>query len=769
MKHYIKKFLSIFGITLIAGLLIIGIIFGGAVLGYWGNTDEIDVESLTLRQNSSIVYIDESGSEVELQELNDAENRIWVDIEDTPEYLQNAFVAIEDERFYEHKGYDLPRTLKATFTWIKNKLTGNSGVSLGGSTLTQQLIKNITGENDQTPARKVKEISTAVALEKQLSKEQILELYMNCIYLSQGCNGVQTASQMYFDKDASELTLAESASLAGITQYPSLYDPFVNPEKNKERQEMVLGKMLELDYITQEEYDNAISESLKFANTGNDSDDEETVTTSYFVDQVIRDVLRDLQNQGYSENLAHKILYSGGVKVYTTYNPRIQKIVEDYYENSNNFPGGDAQSAIVVTDVETGQVVGIAGGIGEKPGSLTWNRASMSTRQPGSTIKPIGVYAPAIDKGLITPGSVYEDKAKSYDGWVPRNYDYQYRGKVNVQQALRSSLNTVPVEILWSKLGAQESFDFLRDKMGITTLVESRDIDGKIYSDIGPSQLALGGLTDGTTVLEMSSAFAAFANNGVYRKPYTYTEVKDRDGNVIISSDRSSWEAMKPSTAYIMSMMLHEVVTSGTGVGANLSSGIFTAGKTGTTSENNDRWFVGYTPYYSAAVWYGYDTAKEITVGSNPCIPVFRNIMNKIHSNIKGNKTIEKPSDVITISCCSYTGMRATSNCPSTTCYCSSDSVPAYCNGKHTGGTISSDYDEDEEEEEEKTEENEGTSSTASAPSSAGSSGTGSSTASGGTASGGTGGSSSGTNSGTASGGNSSGTAAGNAAGGLIE
>ena len=695
MKHYVKKFFAIFGITLGIGLLVIAVAFGGAILGYWGSADDIDIEALTLRKNSSIVYIDENGKEVELQKLNMEENRVWVDIEGTPEYLQQAFVAIEDERFYEHRGFDLPRTTKATLTWIGNKLTGKQGASLGGSTITQQLIKNITGENDQTPARKVKEIATAVGVEKQLDKQQILELYMNCIYLSQGCNGVQTAADVYFGKNASELTLAESASLAGITQFPSKYDPFVNPEANKERQEMVLKKMLELDYITQEEYDNAVNETLQFVDNSA-SEEEGTVATSYFVDQVIRDVTRDLQKKGYSESLAHRILYSGGVKVYTTYNPRIQKIVEDYYENSRNFPGEGAQSAIVVTDVATGQVVGIAGGIGEKPGSLTWNRASMSTRQPGSTIKPIAIYAPAIDMGVISPGSVFEDEAKAYDGWVPRNYDYEYRGKVNVQRAIRTSLNTTPVDILWNKLGVQQSFDYLEDKMGITTLVEAREQNGKIYTDLGGPQLALGGLTDGATVLEMSSAFATFANNGVYNMPYTYTDVKDKDGNIIVSSDRSSWEAMRPSTAYIMSMMLRDVVTSGTGVGAGLGN-VFTAGKTGTTSDNKDRWFVGYTPYYSAAVWYGYDIAKEIPIGSNPCIPVFRNIMSKVHSGIRLNRSINKPSDVTTIRYCDYTGMRAKSGCPSTSYYCSSDTLPAYCNGRHVGGTIFSEEQESAE------------------------------------------------------------------------
>ena len=696
MKHYVKKFFLIFTITLVLGLAAAGVAFGGAVLGYWGDVDDLDIESLTLRQNSTIVYLDpDTGEEKVLQELSAEENRIWVDLDATPEHLQKAFVAIEDERFYQHKGYDLKRTVKAAFTWMVDKITGKSGAaSLGGSTITQQLIKNITGDDEQTPARKIQEIARAVALEKEMDKDQILELYLNCIYLSQGCSGVQKAANLYFNKDVAFLTLAESASIAAITQYPSLYDPFVNPEKNKERQEVVLSKMLQLNFITQEEYDAAVSEVLDFADPSQKEKENQPQTTSYFVDQVIRDVLEDLQSQGYSENLANKILYSGGVKVYTTYVPKVQTAVEEYYADTSNFPKTSAQSAMVVIDVETGQVAGIAGGIGEKPGSLTLNRASMSPRQPGSTIKPIGVYAPALDKGLITAGSVFEDKRTSYNGWVPRNYDYQYRGRVDVRQAVRSSLNTVPVEIL-SKMGTQESYDFLTQKLGLSTLVASREVDGQIYTDIGLSPLALGGLTDGATVLEMAAAFAAFPNNGVYKKPYTYTDVVDKDGNVVVSSDRSSWEAMKPSTAYIMSKLMEEVVTSGTGRGAGLSNGMFTAGKTGTTSENNDRWFIGFTPYYAAAVWYGYDIPQEITMSQNPCIPVFRDVMNTIHKG-KSAKELTKPDDVVWASYCTYSGMRATSRCPSDSHYFSRDNLPAYCNSNHAGYVWKSDEDEEE-------------------------------------------------------------------------
>lgn len=709
MKHYVKKFVKIFVIAFFVIAAVVGVAMGGAVLGYWGGIDDLDMESMTLNQNSVIVYTDaKTGKETELQKIDSLENREWADIENIPLDLQNAFIAVEDERFMEHRGYDLPRTIKATFTWLGNKIIGRSGVSLGGSTITQQLIKNVTGETDQTPVRKIREISRAVALEKEMDKTDILEMYLNCIYLSQGCNGVQTAAKTYFGKDVKELSLVECASIAGITQNPSAYDPITNPENNKKRRRTVLGKMYELGYITEGEYNEAVEADLELS-AGNSDNSGKAKVTSYYVDQVINDVISDLKKIGYSDALANKIVYSGGVKIYADYNPEIQEIVEKYYSNTKNFYGTGIQSAITVMDVRTGQIVGIAGGIGEKTASLTLNRASQSPRQPGSTIKPIAAYAPALDEGEITPCSVYDDKATSYGGWVPRNYDYSYRGAVDVRTALRKSLNTTPVEII-NDMGAKKSYDFLTQNLGVTTLVESREVDGQIYTDIGLSQLALGGLTDGMTTVEMAAAYSTFANGGIYNKPYTYTKVENKDGEIILESERTSTRAMRESTAYIMTQMLKDVVSSGTGVGASVSNASYTAGKTGTTSDNNDRWFVGYTPYYAAAIWYGYDTPKEITVSSNPCIPVFRSIMTSVHSTISDrSRTDERPSSVITVNYCAYTGLRATSSCPAVSYYCGSDNMPSYCSGKHSGLTIPDGVysDEEDEDEDNDNEENE--------------------------------------------------------------
>ena len=645
MGKYVGKFILIFLITIIIG----GAVAGGAVLtavmGMWGNTDGIDLDSLTMDSNSNIVYLDpNTGEEKNLLTLSSDENRIWVDLDATPKNLQNAFIAIEDERFPIHNGVDIKRTLKATLTYFLDKLTGKGGqASLGGSTITQQLIKNITGDDEQTIFRKISEISKAIDLEKKLSKDQILELYLNCIFLSQNCHGVQTAANLYFDKDVSQLNLAECASIASITQNPALYDPFINPDKNKEKQELVLAKMLSLGYITQEEYDEAVNYPLTFSKDTAATKKEEIIT-SYYVDQVVRDAISRLQEKGYSESLATKMVYSGGLKIYCAYDPEIQSIVEEYYYNTNNFPDSSAQSSIVIIDPSDGRVVAMAGGIGEKEASFTLNRAAQSPRQPGSTIKPLAVYAPALDNGTINTSTRVMDKRKSYDGWVPRNYSYTYsNSEVGLDYALQQSLNTVPVEIM-SDMGIQTSFDFMTQKLGFTTLVEAEEINGEIYTDLGYAQLALGGLTHGATNIEMTAAYCIFPNQGVYNKPYTFTEIKNESGETILTGRDSdtTWEAIKPETAAIMNRYLNSVVTSGTGRGAALSDGTFTAGKTGTTSENFDRWFIGYSPYYVASVWYGYDTPASIEMSSNPCIPVWKNVMDKVHSTIKKkNRSID--------------------------------------------------------------------------------------------------------------------------------
>ncbi len=661
---YSKIFLKVFGITAACGLALAFLIFLGAVLGLFGNMQSLDIDSIISNSSSQVVYIDSAGNERPLTTLSAEQNRIWVDFDDIPQDMKDAFVSIEDERFYSHSGFDIRRTFKAFLVFVKNKLTGGE-TTFGGSTITQQLVKNLTQKTERTAARKIQEISRSVNLEKRLSKDKILELYLNSIYLSQGCNGVQAASHKFFGKPVSELSLAECASIAGITQYPTLYDPLINPENNKKKQEIVLSKMLELGYITEEEHDNAIGEELVFAEF-----DESALVTgtihSYFVDQIAYDVLGGLQELGYTENIAKKMLYSGGLKIVSTIDPNVQKAMEKVFENTDNFPnstGTDpAQSAMVVMDPYTGQVKGMVGGVGKKSGNLVLNRATQTLRQPGSSIKPIAVYAPAIERGIINAADIYDDKAISYGGWTPRNYDHKYSGKVSIRTAVRKSLNTIPVQVL-DEMGANASFNFLTQKLGISSLVKNRvGSDGKVYSDIGLSQLALGGLTDGISVIEMTAAYTPFVNRGIFTRPYCYTSVVDSKGNELLSNKPKQTIALSEQTAYVMSRLLSEVVSSGTGGGAQLSSGMYTAGKTGTTSDSHDRWFVGYTPHYVGAVWYGYDIPRPMTHSGNPCIKAWKMVMDEINSG-KSKTSPAVPKGVKSVSYCAETGLLPGEHC----------------------------------------------------------------------------------------------------------
>ncbi len=684
---YSKIFLKVFTITAAVGLCLALFILFGAIFGMFGDMTDLDIEAIINNSSTQIVYLDKNGNERPLTTLSAEQNRVWVDYEDIPQEMKDAIVSIEDERFYSHGGFDFRRTAKAFFVFVKNKFTGQP-TTFGGSTITQQLVKNITQNTDRTAARKIQEISRAVNLEKKISKDQILELYLNSIYLSQGCNGVQSASQKFFGKPVSELNLAECASIAGITQYPSLYDPLMNPENNKEKQELVLGKMLELGYITQKEHDEAVAFELVFTEF-----DESTLATgtihSYFVDQIVYDVLDQLTSLGYSEQIANKMIYSGGLKIVATIDPSVQEAMETVFENTDNFPNATgekhAQSAMLVMDPYTGEIKGIVGGVGKKEGNLVLNRATQTLRQPGSTIKPIGVYAPALEREIINAADIYIDKAIDYSGWTPRNYDHTYKGAVSIRTAVRRSLNTIPVQIL-DEMSPSVSFNFLTENLGVTSLVKSEtDSKGKVFSDIGLSQLALGGLTHGISVKELTAAYTPFINRGIYTPPHCFTTVSDSSGNVILAAETTPKLAMSEETAYIMNRMLQEVVTSGTGGGAQVSSGIFTAGKTGTTSDNHDRWFVGYTPHYVATVWYGYDTPRPIPAAGNPCIPVWRSVMNQINSG-KANTAPSAPSNVRYVSYCSTTGKYVGENCgdSATSFWFTSGNMPkGTCTDKH--------------------------------------------------------------------------------------
>ncbi len=662
-KKSVRLFFKYFFIALGILFLILAGATTGFVYGCISRAEPLDLHNLSMNFTSFVYYTDpETGETLELERLYDNENRIWAEYDRIPQDMKDAFVAIEDERFYSHNGYDLKRIFGAAISMMKK-----GDYSYGASTITQQLVKNLTGDDEVTIERKIQEIYRAIKIEHAYSKDEILELYLNTIYLSQRCNGVQAAANVYFGKDVSELSLAECASIAGITQYPSLYDPIVNPENNKEKQEVVLAKMLELGMITKAEHDAAVAEKLIFVQ--NQSSDTMIYSNSYFVDAVIEEVLADLQEEkGYTRQVALKMLYSGGLKIYSTVDINVQNTLEEIYTGEESFPvvAGEEQpeSAAVVIDPETGNIVGLVGGRGVKTASRTLNRATGTLRQPGSTIKPIAVYAPAIEYGHVTPSSTIVDGPITINNWSPRNSGGGYSGPVTVSSAVARSLNTVAVKVL-DKITLDTSYDFLTKNLGITSLVVNETRNGEVFTDKAYPALALGGLTDGISVAEMCAAYVPFVSKGLYTKPTTYTKVLDYKGDVILEKTSDDVKiAMSEQTAYHMTQMLQGVIRYGTGTAAQLSdSDIPAAGKTGTTSNDYDRWFIGYTPYYVTAVWFGYDQPKSLSsVGYNPSIPIWRTIMNEIHED-KESKNFHMPGNVKSTAICSASGKIATSAC----------------------------------------------------------------------------------------------------------
>lgn len=593
--------------------------------------DEVDISLDDFSLSESSTVYDRNG--VVLATLSGSENRIWVDYEDIPKDLEHALVAIEDKRFYDHKGVDWYRTVAAVF---QSFLSMDS--SFGGSTITQQLIKNLTGDNEVTVKRKLVEIFRALEFEKKYDKEQIIEWYLNAVYFGEGCNGIYTAAQTYFGKEPKDLTLAECASIVGIVNLPTYYSPFYSVENNKARQETVLREMYEQGYITYEEYTQAKNEELHFQRSETEVAEQDIY--SYYVEAVIDDVIADLMEvRGVNYETAETLLYSGGYKIYTCCDSRIQGIVDAYYDNLDNFPNvyhttdQQLQSAIVIEDPYTGEIVAIRGGVGEKNANLILNRATDTTRAPGSSIKPLSVYTPGLDLGIITQNTLVMDAAPDsgkytleHFSFYPRNAGGQYKdGPVTIRQGLISSLNTVAVQIL-DKLGIETSYKYLTDVFGFTTLVDA---------DYNPSPLALGELTNGVTVREMTQAYSTLVNDGVFIESRTYTQVLDSNENIVLDNPIQQRNGVRANAARNMLDMMVGSVTSGTSGGAGFY-GMEVAGKTGSSGDNKDRWFAGMTPYYVGVVWTGHDTpVKNGVTWSNPAITVWRNIMQQVHEGLE--------------------------------------------------------------------------------------------------------------------------------------
>ncbi len=720
--------------TILLVFVLTAAIFAGIFSAYINSSMrgrvEVYLDEFETKVSTELYYQEPSSGEWTMYHtlFLDSENRIWADLEQIPKDLQKAVVAIEDKRFYKHKGVDWHGTARAIFSTIFG------GSVQGGSTITQQLVKNVTGDNQNTVKRKVMEIYRAQEMEKRYEKDEILEAYLNEVYFGYSCYGVVTASLKYFNKDVSELSLAECASLVAITNNPSLYDPLQTDwglENNRTRQLLVLGAMLEQGKIDQAAYDAAKEENVVFSNGytilggrvdvdtdkkddtdtdgGDEQPEEETETAtssqSYFTDAVIEDVAAALvEKYGLTDSTnpvtgevttafeqGVNMVYGKGYKIYTTQNPDYQKIAEEVCTDTSNLPYTSSytnsygeketeqlQVGMTIVDPYTGYVVAMVGGAGVKQYDRGWNWAT-SARQCGSAIKPISVYAPALDDGTINGASTIDDyPVMVLNGSVyPKNANGRYKGLTPLHTAIARSTNTCAVRVV-QEYGTSRSYDFMTNKLGFTTLTSQ---DAQQVGNMG-----LGGLDRGVTTEEMAAAFAAFANEGIYTAPRTFIRVEDADGNVILENEAQASVAMKDTTAALMNSLLQEVINGGTGYEGRIS-GMHVAGKTGTTNNDQDRYFVGYTPYYSCAVWVGYVHNQRIVASGNPAASMWQKVMSRIHADLP-DKDFFSCSGLTYVKVCADSGLLATDSCAEDcrgsrvySALVAADNAPsAYCN-----------------------------------------------------------------------------------------
>lgn len=686
-------------LTAVCTVLIFAVIFMAWVNSSLKGRAEVYIDEFETAVSTELYYQDTETEEwVMYQTLfMDGEDRIWVSLDQIPDDLKKAAIAIEDKRFERHPGVDFKSTVRA----IVYTLTGKS--IQGGSTITQQTVKNVTGDNQDTVLRKVKEIYRALEMEKRYEKDEILEAYLNEIYMGQSCYGVETASLRYFGVHVDELSLAQCASLISVTNNPSQFGPFEGEwsrEQNRKRQMLVLDAMLDQEMISEAEYEAAVAEEVVFtngySNTGNyygeaivdtEALEEEnkpkpttsyTARNSYFTDAVIEDVAQALMDEyGYNYETAINKVYGSGYKIYTTQNYEYQQIAENVYEDLSNTPYTitkndgtveQLQGAMTIMDPYTGYVVAMVGGVGPKiyDRGLNW---ATTYRPCGSATKPISVYAPALDQGIITGASTVDDfplwllytgdgggdpddPRKEGTPW-PKNDYSGFKGLSTIRKALVRSMNTCAVSVC-NQLGVWESYDFMTSNLGFTTLTQD--------DATALGAMALGGYTNGVTTEEMAAAYSAFVNEGIYTTPRTFTRVEDTNGNVVLENEIDSHAAMKSSTAALMNSILTDVVSGGTGSGAYFS-GMTIAGKTGSTNDLRDRYFVGYTPYYVGACWVGYESNARISSGGvNPSVALWKKVMEEIHQDLPNERFFSCP-DLVQVSVCSDSGMLATTLC----------------------------------------------------------------------------------------------------------
>ena len=635
--------------------VITGVIVGGAFLLYAKDNIDTSVDDFAdLIKDKDLTtrvgYLDADGKYVDLpsESLSAGEKRSWVKYSDFNEYIADAFVVIEDKRFEQHKGVDWLSTIKVTIQYF----TGQG--MRGASTITQQVIKNVTENDDVTIQRKAQEILKALNLEKKYDKTEILEMYLNSIYLSQGCYGVGAAAYTYFGKEVKDLTLIESAALACITQYPYYYDPIINPQHNAEKRNLVLKYMYDQGKITQEEFLSAYEKELVLKVSGDDDEDTSASVHSWYTDAAQQEAVRLLRDKfGYSARIAEKALLTGGYTIVTALDPDIQAIVEDYYENAewekhDNSPI-QPNSSCVIIDHSNGNVVALVGSRGRKTINLGLNYATQTRRPSGSSIKPISVYGPGIETNAVTWGTVLDDvpinfgtetinpdtgeKVYSNKHGYPKNAPDRYLGLTTVHEGVRNSINTISWRSL-ERLGLDNSFDFLTNKLHLTTLIESQTMsNGLTFTDKAYAPLAMGEFTWGVVVKEMVAAYQIFANEGIFNDERIVLKILDNDGNVIVDNEKKSEVVISAQTATITTKLLQDVVATGTAYKITLKKNVDCAGKTGTSESNNDKWFIGYTPYYVCGVWFGYSMPRSLnkfnSVSSAPVL-AWDAIMTKV-------------------------------------------------------------------------------------------------------------------------------------------
>ena len=693
----VRRFFGALG-RAFAIMVFIGIITGSIVVSvmalYVFNALEdapiVDLSNVEVNlNNTSYIYVTDPDTQEQtvVKELYSGQNREWVSYSEIPQTLIDVTVAAEDKRFREHHGVDWLRTIRSTLGYF-----GGSSRIQGGSTITQQVIKNLTGNDEVTPERKVQEIFTALKLEKNYSKEQILETYLNVAFFSNQCYGIQSASKLYFNKDISELNVAEAATLIAITNAPTRYNPLrENPnedygwgtgmEENKERRDYILGEMLDAGMLTQSEYEEWINYEVQLAprEEVQSTSDGLTALTDWHTDQVIEDVITDLQEEyNYTRAYATNMVYSGGYRIYSTMDPDIQQSLEDSYANPDTFPAlnnSEYPETAAIVIAPNGSVKGMIGG-NEKTSNRLFNRATQSQRHPGSTMKPISAYLNAFERDLITWSTTFVDEpltltenGETFE-W-PVNYTNSYTHEpMTVQYAVQQSINTVPAQIV-NILTPQVCYDTLKNKFQISTLQEA--------DATSLSAMALGGMTTGMTLEELVGCYQIFVTGGMYVKPYTYTHVTDMEGNVILEKDTTQVRVISEETATVLNRLLQTVVSRGTGAQANIQNqtGIVTAGKTGSSTgvkyvngvqvdiDNPDLWFIGFTPYYIGGVWMGYDIQEEIYYSTYPTPILWKNLMLPIHEGLEA-ADFTYSENVQALQYCTESGDLATENCPST-------------------------------------------------------------------------------------------------------